>query len=80
MDDRPLLSATDPEQIERFRAAVKAQRERREEASRSLAVVEAPAVHDDRSHKGYCPSLDITWEGRSHRKRVLKERGLECVG
>lgn len=74
MDDRPLLRATDPEQIERFRQAVKEQKARREGPP---AEQVAPAVWDDRSCKGYCPSLDVHLEGRSHLKRVMKARGVE---
>lgn len=75
MDDRPLLSANDPEQLDRFRQAVKEQKARKAEAE--PVDVGAPAVWDDRSCKGYCPSLDVQLEGRSHLKRLMKARGVE---
>lgn len=77
-EDRPLLSRNDPEQIARFRQAVKAQKER--QAAPKDAGAAVFYTPNDQHYKGYCPSLDLTFEGRSHWKQVQKEKEIHCVG
>ena len=68
---------SEEERQKRFRAALDAQKAARKARLDALPEKKnGPAILDDSSFRGFCPSLGIELEGRSHLKRIMKERGL----
>ena len=63
------------EQLKKFRKALAEQKLRRKTEDEPRA----PVGLDDRNYRGWCPSLGIYIEGRTHYRRLLKERGLRCL-
>ncbi len=64
-----------PEEIrERRRKAIEAQKK---QASAPVAC--ATAIHGDKLYTGWDPCLRTHLRGRTHRKEIMRERGLRCV-
>lgn len=82
--DSYLAKRTAEEQRAIFQVAMAEQRANERQGTEQLTKFEQshhgmPAVHGDRIYTGYDPALRMHIRGRTHRKEVMKARGLVCV-
>lgn len=68
-----------PEQIKKRRQAAIKKQTHGAKACESGKAVPVPAIHGDKLYYGYDPALRMHLRGRTHRREVMRERGLRCV-